>query len=61
MSASLVGSEMCIRDSITNTSRQPTGNPPEAYPEAYQKPSGHRLETHRRPCLLYTSDAADDM
>eukprot|EP00969_Alexandrium_andersonii_P348604 15414826-Alexandrium_andersonii.AAC.1 len=60
MSASLVGSEMCIRDSC-----------------AAAAPSGHRQVGCRGPlsglpgcpswaghvssCLLYTSDAADDM
>eukprot|EP00969_Alexandrium_andersonii_P078211 3448954-Alexandrium_andersonii.AAC.1 len=60
MSASLVGSEMCIRDS-----------PPSA--RSRMRPFlNHRgprrtamlhvfLETHRALCLLYTSDAADDM
>eukprot|EP00969_Alexandrium_andersonii_P052580 2309485-Alexandrium_andersonii.AAC.1 len=60
MSASLVGSEMCIRD-----------RPPHLLP-----PPGHHLRPERpgqdappggvdhgrcRRCLLYTSDAADDM
>eukprot|EP00969_Alexandrium_andersonii_P068603 3026467-Alexandrium_andersonii.AAC.1 len=61
MSASLVGSEMCIRD-------RPCGAPP-------RRPGGRRPQSTRRPhsavghaaagralaCLLYTSDAADDM
>eukprot|EP00969_Alexandrium_andersonii_P097554 4307217-Alexandrium_andersonii.AAC.1 len=60
MSASLVGSEMCIRDSML--------------PAAPQLPSPHTPLPHRRhlrcrcrlpaalwACLLYTSDAADDM
>eukprot|EP00969_Alexandrium_andersonii_P038975 1709026-Alexandrium_andersonii.AAC.1 len=61
MSASLVGSEMCIRD--RPSTRQPAGrldwkgtgsSPPTA---RAQDPTG-RLG---RSCLLYTSDAADDM
>eukprot|EP00969_Alexandrium_andersonii_P119775 5295751-Alexandrium_andersonii.AAC.1 len=60
MSASLVGSEMCIRDSpcaalgIDGSRRslqfqlRAAGAPPEA-------------RRSRRACLLYTSDAADDM
>eukprot|EP00969_Alexandrium_andersonii_P249016 11004876-Alexandrium_andersonii.AAC.1 len=61
MSASLVGSEMCIRDSSASSSpsrsaaalaldRVHVGEclPPESF-------------RCRCPCLLYTSDAADDM
>eukprot|EP00969_Alexandrium_andersonii_P306314 13540574-Alexandrium_andersonii.AAC.1 len=60
MSASLVGSEMCIRDS--------------AGPGARRVPCQRALRRRRGPgrglsgvvlqlplCLLYTSDAADDM
>eukprot|EP00969_Alexandrium_andersonii_P264113 11673680-Alexandrium_andersonii.AAC.1 len=61
MSASLVGSEMCIRDRcmhvrhgvhvVRNTTSR--GRPP-------AKPgSGHQECCNA--CLLYTSDAADDM
>eukprot|EP00969_Alexandrium_andersonii_P322862 14265378-Alexandrium_andersonii.AAC.1 len=61
MSASLVGSEMCIRDSAR----------PDPWPLAC--PNGHRRASRcparpsgmpphsERACLLYTSDAADDM
>eukprot|EP00969_Alexandrium_andersonii_P112850 4988099-Alexandrium_andersonii.AAC.1 len=62
MSASLVGSEMCIRDRGTHGSRRHT------------KPWGSRTNAHLAArahvaaggvpspdCLLYTSDAADDM
>eukprot|EP00969_Alexandrium_andersonii_P291345 12878482-Alexandrium_andersonii.AAC.1 len=57
MSASLVGSEMCIRDSDAPASScAPEASPEapcaiEASPEALR-----RFEC----CLLYTSDAADD-
>eukprot|EP00969_Alexandrium_andersonii_P295256 13052007-Alexandrium_andersonii.AAC.1 len=61
MSASLVGSEMCIRDSPGGARSQ----------EAKEAPSQRWAVTVRRPirgaarpprsCLLYTSDAADDM
>eukprot|EP00969_Alexandrium_andersonii_P117049 5176471-Alexandrium_andersonii.AAC.1 len=60
MSASLVGSEMCIRDSSSSAgSRPPRGEPcPRAGPErlyvVVRAPRG-------TSCLLYTSDAADDM
>eukprot|EP00969_Alexandrium_andersonii_P039810 1744087-Alexandrium_andersonii.AAC.1 len=60
MSASLVGSEMCIRDS-----NQPPRQVRER--EAAQKARpvlGKRAtasDSVGRTCLLYTSDAADDM
>eukprot|EP00969_Alexandrium_andersonii_P313397 13846175-Alexandrium_andersonii.AAC.1 len=61
MSASLVGSEMCIRDSSTwkrPTSLQMSSQPALAL-------SGTSILSRRvasvRFCLLYTSDAADDM
>eukprot|EP00969_Alexandrium_andersonii_P137254 6070741-Alexandrium_andersonii.AAC.1 len=61
MSASLVGSEMCIRDSRASASARSAGRglcwqPP--WHSAWR--SGARAG---RPgsCLLYTSDAADDM
>eukprot|EP00969_Alexandrium_andersonii_P063114 2778801-Alexandrium_andersonii.AAC.1 len=61
MSASLVGSEMCIRDSVgpTRWSRLPEAATPSC--------TSSTIETDPRParqgrgCLLYTSDAADDM
>eukprot|EP00969_Alexandrium_andersonii_P005658 245572-Alexandrium_andersonii.AAC.1 len=61
MSASLVGSEMCIRDST------PLGTP-QTPPENRSLLRGNagNLSAPRRSkpadaCLLYTSDAADDM
>eukprot|EP00969_Alexandrium_andersonii_P163780 7238931-Alexandrium_andersonii.AAC.1 len=61
MSASLVGSEMCIRD------RLPRG----AFRAAFRADAESVDEARRRAhggtsrggksCLLYTSDAADDM
>eukprot|EP00969_Alexandrium_andersonii_P271646 12006006-Alexandrium_andersonii.AAC.1 len=61
MSASLVGSEMCIRDRTTRTSIAAARLPP-------GRLSRLRLRLQARPhlkvpwlCLLYTSDAADDM
>eukprot|EP00969_Alexandrium_andersonii_P260494 11516710-Alexandrium_andersonii.AAC.1 len=60
MSASLVGSEMCIRDS------QSTPRGPRAVQNSMadrRRPSrrGGANQNRRRLCLLYTSDAADDM
>eukprot|EP00969_Alexandrium_andersonii_P119991 5305217-Alexandrium_andersonii.AAC.1 len=60
MSASLVGSEMCIRDSLPSGRRQRC-----PAPSASRRPSGgpgpRAHAAQRYPCLLYTSDAADDM
>eukprot|EP00969_Alexandrium_andersonii_P180373 7972556-Alexandrium_andersonii.AAC.1 len=60
MSASLVGSEMCIRDSFSRE-RPPTaplaGRGFRGAPDGpAQSPTGRGER-----CLLYTSDAADDM
>eukprot|EP00969_Alexandrium_andersonii_P150290 6645729-Alexandrium_andersonii.AAC.1 len=61
MSASLVGSEMCIRD----RSRCCAGAPQRhirAGPPAQQRDlAEERAAASSRACLLYTSDAADDM
>eukprot|EP00975_Prorocentrum_lima_P001069 226618-Prorocentrum_lima.AAC.1 len=60
MTSSLVGSEMCIRDSKRGVCMARI--PP------YQPRSNGLIERmvgiiqdHMRSCLLYTSDAADDM
>eukprot|EP00969_Alexandrium_andersonii_P237047 10463468-Alexandrium_andersonii.AAC.1 len=60
MSASLVGSEMCIRDSP---------GPPEKHLRRARQPAVvfgvlsclELCRSGRWGCLLYTSDAADDM
>eukprot|EP00969_Alexandrium_andersonii_P341685 15102681-Alexandrium_andersonii.AAC.1 len=60
MSASLVGSEMCIRD-------RPQNVPPKAPEGCALRRVLRKCRICRRngpagePCLLYTSDAADDM
>eukprot|EP00969_Alexandrium_andersonii_P087229 3848263-Alexandrium_andersonii.AAC.1 len=60
MSASLVGSEMCIRDSdpilCTGGAARTV-----AAPSMKLSPVGDPSSLEFRPCLLYTSDAADDM
>eukprot|EP00969_Alexandrium_andersonii_P145470 6433560-Alexandrium_andersonii.AAC.1 len=62
MSASLVGSEMCIRDSCAGgTFREGSAGavaPPERRRKKLLKA---RVKRVQRACLLYTSDAADDM
>eukprot|EP00969_Alexandrium_andersonii_P097459 4301837-Alexandrium_andersonii.AAC.1 len=60
MSASLVGSEMCIRD---RHGGEPLADVEPATGEARPEDVEYRLQG-RLPledCLLYTSDAADDM
>eukprot|EP00969_Alexandrium_andersonii_P347625 15369780-Alexandrium_andersonii.AAC.1 len=61
MSASLVGSEMCIRDSCLPFAAGPV--------TPLERPNASSAVRRRIPptiaqhsfCLLYTSDAADDM
>eukprot|EP00969_Alexandrium_andersonii_P103946 4586721-Alexandrium_andersonii.AAC.1 len=61
MSASLVGSEMCIRDRIpaAKVVQLPSGSGQAAQRRAFFP--GERPQHNRSSCLLYTSDAADDM
>eukprot|EP00969_Alexandrium_andersonii_P175669 7767425-Alexandrium_andersonii.AAC.1 len=60
MSASLVGSEMCIRDRAA-TARAAAGAGDRA--SAWGAPRGRSGTPPQgwETCLLYTSDAADDM
>eukprot|EP00969_Alexandrium_andersonii_P110725 4886549-Alexandrium_andersonii.AAC.1 len=61
MSASLVGSEMCIRDRVVGREASPlqctAGHP------LRPRPGVLKVDEMEGPrvCLLYTSDAADDM
>eukprot|EP00969_Alexandrium_andersonii_P309636 13683653-Alexandrium_andersonii.AAC.1 len=60
MSASLVGSEMCIRDRGPPADGLRTmGEAP--FQRGPSEPSRGRFPTRIILCLLYTSDAADDM
>eukprot|EP00969_Alexandrium_andersonii_P260810 11531022-Alexandrium_andersonii.AAC.1 len=61
MSASLVGSEMCIRDSCLAHGRGCAGGSGAELSEQPLTHRGHPLVHLRDACLLYTSDAADDM
>eukprot|EP00975_Prorocentrum_lima_P025534 5369806-Prorocentrum_lima.AAC.1 len=60
MTSSLVGSEMCIRDS-------PLGGEPTRLPSIMAQPADQNAickatgHCQCESCLLYTSDAADDM
>eukprot|EP00969_Alexandrium_andersonii_P081221 3580952-Alexandrium_andersonii.AAC.1 len=60
MSASLVGSEMCIRDRLRPPAR---GAPKQTVVFSYFDSRSLSADAHSRcaTCLLYTSDAADDM
>eukprot|EP00969_Alexandrium_andersonii_P097440 4300895-Alexandrium_andersonii.AAC.1 len=60
MSASLVGSEMCIRDSqwTLEALSACSGWAPGLVPH---ESWGNWAKPWESPCLLYTSDAADDM
>eukprot|EP00975_Prorocentrum_lima_P013435 2851372-Prorocentrum_lima.AAC.1 len=61
MTSSLVGSEMCIRDSDERTSNAVStevGNRRSTFHRSHDIRS-YRHGANR--CLLYTSDAADDM
>eukprot|EP00969_Alexandrium_andersonii_P279817 12369103-Alexandrium_andersonii.AAC.1 len=60
MSASLVGSEMCIRD---RAGRHNWGAATTATRRGAPREGGKALGSPGEPwnCLLYTSDAADDM
>eukprot|EP00969_Alexandrium_andersonii_P218374 9645440-Alexandrium_andersonii.AAC.1 len=60
MSASLVGSEMCIRDRATSIGARADRRWPNG-PSAAAHPRRTSSRSAGWSCLLYTSDAADDM
>eukprot|EP00975_Prorocentrum_lima_P020681 4351893-Prorocentrum_lima.AAC.1 len=60
MTSSLVGSEMCIRDSLFLLTPGIDGCVKAARAEEKQRKEEEETEEHDT-CLLYTSDAADDM
>eukprot|EP00969_Alexandrium_andersonii_P289001 12774085-Alexandrium_andersonii.AAC.1 len=60
MSASLVGSEMCIRDRwLPDETTRPRGANRGGAEKGVR--GGRHTHVQSGPCLLYTSDAADDM
>eukprot|EP00969_Alexandrium_andersonii_P149602 6615014-Alexandrium_andersonii.AAC.1 len=61
MSASLVGSEMCIRDSLHSVPPQGPPRPMEPGELGSVHPASAVWQEAVAACLLYTSDAADDM
>eukprot|EP00969_Alexandrium_andersonii_P302669 13379339-Alexandrium_andersonii.AAC.1 len=60
MSASLVGSEMCIRD---RSERHQSSDPRSSNPQSAKSVASDVRGRNElgEACLLYTSDAADDM
>eukprot|EP00969_Alexandrium_andersonii_P120558 5330316-Alexandrium_andersonii.AAC.1 len=61
MSASLVGSEMCIRDSTRTALRRGTAGASGNGRSTCSGALGNEAPQGGESCLLYTSDAADDM
>eukprot|EP00969_Alexandrium_andersonii_P091184 4025911-Alexandrium_andersonii.AAC.1 len=60
MSASLVGSEMCIRDRLPRQLRGQQHHQQRPPAKAPWRASS-AMQGLMKTCLLYTSDAADDM
>eukprot|EP00969_Alexandrium_andersonii_P020004 873237-Alexandrium_andersonii.AAC.1 len=61
MSASLVGSEMCIRDRRRALGSSCSGPSTSGLPPRLPPGCRSSATSRSRSCLLYTSDAADDM
>ena len=61
MLRSLVGSEMCIRDSAERDLHDLSGHREADQRARDRARRGEEGERQREPCLLYTSDAADDL
>eukprot|EP00969_Alexandrium_andersonii_P341400 15091281-Alexandrium_andersonii.AAC.1 len=61
MSASLVGSEMCIRDRVHCVPAAPGLGQLDRVLQRYPRPAPSVYRQTHTVCLLYTSDAADDM
>eukprot|EP00969_Alexandrium_andersonii_P333531 14740504-Alexandrium_andersonii.AAC.1 len=61
MSASLVGSEMCIRDSPRGRCPSSPDRPNGPLRDKFGVPLSRGRRQRHDACLLYTSDAADDM
>eukprot|EP00975_Prorocentrum_lima_P057863 12134641-Prorocentrum_lima.AAC.1 len=61
MTSSLVGSEMCIRDSFKEQDQDKIVRVASEYSNYSRRQGKPVEEALARFCLLYTSDAADDM
>eukprot|EP00975_Prorocentrum_lima_P054326 11395638-Prorocentrum_lima.AAC.1 len=61
MTSSLVGSEMCIRDSWKSLESAGLWRIGCSHKTRTKENAGGKRSSGLLPCLLYTSDAADDM
>eukprot|EP00969_Alexandrium_andersonii_P038111 1670591-Alexandrium_andersonii.AAC.1 len=61
MSASLVGSEMCIRDRTSCSTHNQAGSTQPPLGDYQSLAPKVQQQVAEGTCLLYTSDAADDM
>eukprot|EP00975_Prorocentrum_lima_P002379 519951-Prorocentrum_lima.AAC.1 len=61
MTSSLVGSEMCIRDRYPTWTEDYRQRRIDRAAEDFGLPRSSMDRRHVNDCLLYTSDAADDM
>eukprot|EP00975_Prorocentrum_lima_P029670 6228789-Prorocentrum_lima.AAC.1 len=61
MTSSLVGSEMCIRDRDIGAYDNLMGDHWFKRMRVHADQAGKETVVRAQPCLLYTSDAADDM
>eukprot|EP00975_Prorocentrum_lima_P022470 4727086-Prorocentrum_lima.AAC.1 len=61
MTSSLVGSEMCIRDSLSAEAEMGSSSPTGQQVESGNTATTTTATAQHHHCLLYTSDAADDM
>eukprot|EP00975_Prorocentrum_lima_P014375 3056633-Prorocentrum_lima.AAC.1 len=61
MTSSLVGSEMCIRDRKRGTQGKSRAFPGPGSSSNMRRAREAKPSPDARRCLLYTSDAADDM
>eukprot|EP00975_Prorocentrum_lima_P055851 11709036-Prorocentrum_lima.AAC.1 len=61
MTSSLVGSEMCIRDRQRADLTEKSAAVPGRQATTTENVCAMPTKENRRSCLLYTSDAADDM
>eukprot|EP00975_Prorocentrum_lima_P048968 10245167-Prorocentrum_lima.AAC.1 len=59
MTSSLVGSEMCIRDSLFTCRNRLARSPPWWNDQEDEEEAAARISPSKS-CLLYTSDAADE-
>eukprot|EP00975_Prorocentrum_lima_P006155 1329577-Prorocentrum_lima.AAC.1 len=61
MTSSLVGSEMCIRDSASAAASDVQMRPKAKSRQVCVREVQEHFKREEKNCLLYTSDAADDM